>query len=908
MKLHILGQQIIQYSFFIFLGLVNFTNTQGQELSIRNGPGLIDTDGNVVHAHGVGIIKEGNTYFMIGEDRRNIYTFKGVNMYSSQDLVNWKFENTIISDSSHPDLANKSRFIERPKIIYNGQTQEYVIWVHWESANYGAAEAAVFKSATINGSYTFVRNMRPNNKMARDCNLFVDDDGTAYFIAAGDDNATLYLHELTDDYLNVTGNYWKFFENQNREAPVIFKDDGIYYMLSSGLTGWAPNQGTYATAQQVTGPWSSVADMGNSITYNTQPAHIIPVRGSQDTTWIYIGDRWQDPNLVMSRNIFLPLEVENGVVQLNYVHQWSIDLATGTWQQEDFREKVSKTNWSVVSVSSEETTNEPGQATNAIDGDLTTFWHANWSQGSNHPHELIIDLGGQHTVNGFSYIPRQDGNTSGILETFHLYLGTDGISWGDPVAGGWIAQQADIGFQATEASYARLVTYSSFDDNLYVTMAEFDLYTNSTCSDPVKVQYEINGTATTPQPGSQTISVNTGENLIVKVADKYAFGSTIWTGPQGYFDSTDEFDERARALYFDQFEEADTGRYVLTYLNERHCASTAIINIKSTGQCGSSLVTPYYRVGTQDWSAGTDIDAFLGDVIDLGPQPTSGSWTWSGCDTSGTNREQTIQPTASCTAVATFTNLCGAQSTVTYHITLKSGAGLSGTYRIVNRNSAKALRPLGGNTTPGTPVVQYSLQNLPGELWQVEEVSPGKYTIKHLSSGLFADISDASTLEGAANIIWNKKINDNANQQWRLLDQQDGYFHIVNVNSGLNLDISGASLDNDAACIQWSDNGGNNQDWSLQKSQGQNPVLGLGEVSHFELFPNPFTDRINIQLSEKPTNWNVVLRDQAGRIHYRENGISAGVFSLQPGNLLPGLYILTIFSEAQIYSMPLIKR
>lgn len=46
-----------------------------------------------------------------------------------------------------------------------------------------------------------------SGQMARDMNLFVDDDGKAYHIYASEDNSTLHISELTDDYTACSGNY-----------------------------------------------------------------------------------------------------------------------------------------------------------------------------------------------------------------------------------------------------------------------------------------------------------------------------------------------------------------------------------------------------------------------------------------------------------------------------------------------------------------------------------------------------------------------------------------------------------------------------------------------------------------------------------------------------------------------------
>lgn len=76
--------------------------------------------------------------------------------------------------------------------------------------------------------------------MSRDQTVFIDDNGKAYQFYSSENNATLYISELTDDYLKPTGRYTRNFVKQSREAPAVFKYNGKYYMLSSGCTGWDP--------------------------------------------------------------------------------------------------------------------------------------------------------------------------------------------------------------------------------------------------------------------------------------------------------------------------------------------------------------------------------------------------------------------------------------------------------------------------------------------------------------------------------------------------------------------------------------------------------------------------------------------------------------------------------------------
>ena len=99
------------------------------------------------------------------------------------------------------------------------------------------AEAGVFRSATVCGDYTYVSSFRPEGNMSRDDTLFKDDDGTAYFISAANENADLVIYELTDDYLDIEREVITLWKGSWREAPAMMKVDGVYFLVTSGATG-----------------------------------------------------------------------------------------------------------------------------------------------------------------------------------------------------------------------------------------------------------------------------------------------------------------------------------------------------------------------------------------------------------------------------------------------------------------------------------------------------------------------------------------------------------------------------------------------------------------------------------------------------------------------------------------------
>ncbi|MGC4901793.1 family 43 glycosylhydrolase [Micromonospora echinospora] len=215
-------------------------------VTVTNGTQFTDTTGAVVHAHGGGVLKVGDYYYWFGENRNPDNTFRAVSVYRSTDLRTWEFRNNVLTQSSAAELRVSN--IERPKVIYNAATGRFVMWMHKENgSDYNEARAAVASSSTVDGAYTYHGSFRPfGQHMSRDITLY-NDNGTAYMISAADDNYDLNIYRLTSDYLNVATLVGNFWDGAHREAPAMFKRGSTYFLLTSGATGWSPNQARYAT-------------------------------------------------------------------------------------------------------------------------------------------------------------------------------------------------------------------------------------------------------------------------------------------------------------------------------------------------------------------------------------------------------------------------------------------------------------------------------------------------------------------------------------------------------------------------------------------------------------------------------------------------------------------------------------
>src|SRR2546429_5570755 len=71
---------------------------------------------------------------------------------------------------------------------------------------------------------------------------------------------------------------------------------------------------------------------------------------------------------------------------------------------------IDRTGWTVTADSF-----QPGnEAVNVLDNDGTTIWHTQWAPSvAALPHTITLDMKNTYWVNGFTYLPRQDGNKNG---------------------------------------------------------------------------------------------------------------------------------------------------------------------------------------------------------------------------------------------------------------------------------------------------------------------------------------------------------------------------------------------------------------------------------------------------------------------------------------------------------------
>ncbi|NEO32815.1 MAG: PKD domain-containing protein [Symploca sp. SIO3C6] len=133
---------------------------------------------------------------------------------------------------------------------------------------------------------------------------------------------------------------------------------------------------------------------------------------------------------------------------------------------------------SAATADSQETVGENGRASNAIDGDLSTFWHTQWyNQTDPLPHHIDLDLGSPLTISGLTYLPRQDGSENGHIKDYEIYVSNDGTNWEKKIEGTWTysTDKKTVNFEPATATHVRLQALSEVNDQPFTSAAEIEV-------------------------------------------------------------------------------------------------------------------------------------------------------------------------------------------------------------------------------------------------------------------------------------------------------------------------------------------------------------------------------------------------------------------------------------------------
>ncbi|HKT04988.1 MAG TPA: family 43 glycosylhydrolase [Rugosimonospora sp.] len=321
--------------------------------TITNDSFWTDINGNPIYSQGGGVFRFGDTYYWYGvhyvgaEDYRanptkkydNEVTFVSIPVYSSQDLVHWKFENNVATTATTlPDGSPLSGWVGRLGVVYNENTGKYVLVTQGPGGVVflrGDSPTDTFEGAAVQAQIT-------NSPTAGtgDQTIFTDDDGKDYLVfsnASG--RAHAFVAKLRDsDSLAVEPAVEIGFNSAGREGNAMFKLDGRYYMAASDLHGWNASVAHVieSTAGTIQGAYSSEYTLpGTEMDYGhvTQTGFFVTVDGTVQHTVIFAGDRWADFAWNgTGYNQWMPVDKTGSRPQFHSLSQWQFNATTGQWR------------------------------------------------------------------------------------------------------------------------------------------------------------------------------------------------------------------------------------------------------------------------------------------------------------------------------------------------------------------------------------------------------------------------------------------------------------------------------------------------------------------------------------------------------------------------------------------------
>jgi hypothetical protein len=314
----------------VILMFANTVNLFAQKINaVYSGIPWFDNKGEVVSAHGGCIVKDKDRFYLFGEKHSDTSNaFIGFKCYSSTDLHNWKFESIVLPLQADGKLG-PDRVGERVKVMQCPSSGEFVMYMHVDTLGYKDQFVGYATAKKITGPYSFQGPILFNGKPIKkwDMGTFQDADGSGYVLLHGGD-----IYKLNADYKSISEQVNKNFE-KGFESPAIFKKDDLYYFLGSDLTGWERNDNYYFTSTSLKGPWKKRGLIApkNTLTWNSQITFVLPIQGSLETTFMFMGDRWSFPKQASAATyVWQPLTVSGNNISLSeYKQAWTIDLPTG---------------------------------------------------------------------------------------------------------------------------------------------------------------------------------------------------------------------------------------------------------------------------------------------------------------------------------------------------------------------------------------------------------------------------------------------------------------------------------------------------------------------------------------------------------------------------------------------------
>jgi Glycosyl hydrolases family 43 len=207
-----------------------------EKIIIDNLSPRCDVNGQIIDAHG-GCLQYFNGYYYLYGSRFGTNHDPTVpcpfSVYSSPNLRDWTDRGNLLKDPP-------KGVYYRPYVVFNPRTKKYVLWYNWYQTLWNG-NAGVALSDNPAGPFVVVnRRARLSGSCPGDGSLFVDNDGTGYYIYTDIANDyAVRVERLTADFTDSSGQGGGYVGFGN-EAPLLFRRNDLYYVLVATLCAACP--------------------------------------------------------------------------------------------------------------------------------------------------------------------------------------------------------------------------------------------------------------------------------------------------------------------------------------------------------------------------------------------------------------------------------------------------------------------------------------------------------------------------------------------------------------------------------------------------------------------------------------------------------------------------------------------
>ena len=331
------------------------------QATVTNDVWLMDTAGNPIYAQGGNISKFGSTYYWVGVQYKGsseYYSsgtansdteFQSINLYTSTDLIHWTGHSPLVTTSTS-GFSTTSWVGRIGAMLYNSSTGKYVLWVEYDGSD-GDGMACLTSSSptsgwTLNNVQTSITNVYYN--IPGDSTTFVDVDhsSTPYLVFSdphGREHA--YVSTFNSSYTSINAATLISEWAQGQEGDNMFERNGYYYIVMSELAGWSYSSDyvVWGTGIQTPSSYTKDATYAGTTadyTHHSQCSFVYELKGSADTSYISVGDRWADfdssyekAGYGKSYNTWGAITFSGETPTYNSVSSLTINVSTGalTW-------------------------------------------------------------------------------------------------------------------------------------------------------------------------------------------------------------------------------------------------------------------------------------------------------------------------------------------------------------------------------------------------------------------------------------------------------------------------------------------------------------------------------------------------------------------------------------------------